>query len=59
LIFGDIHTKVFADEFRDKIFNTEMVTAIAHALSDESSFLRSSVVEFFTAAVAQGVLRLF
>ena len=55
----DIHTKIFADGFRDKIFDTVIVAALGRALSDETSYLRSGVVEFFTAAVAQGALRFF
>ena len=54
----NVHTDIFADGFRGKIFNTEIVAALGHALSNDTSYLRSSVVEFFTAAVAQGALRL-
>ena len=55
----DIHTENFAEGFRDKIFDTEIVAALGHVLSNEASYLRRSVIEFFTAALAQGVLRFF
>ena len=52
----DIHTEILVEEFRDKIFNTEMVSALGRALSYD---LRNSAVEFFTAAVAQGTMLRF
>ena len=55
----DILTEIFAEGFRDKIFDTEMVSALGRALSDESDDLKNSAVEFFTAAVAQGMLCFF
>ena len=42
--------------FRDKIFHTEIITALGCILSNEAYYIESGVVEFFTAAVAQGVL---
>jgi len=57
LVLGDINTEIFEEGFRDTIFDAEMVAALGRALSDGTSYLRSSAVEIFTAAVAQGVLR--
>ena len=54
-----IHTEIFAEGFRDKIFNTEIITALRYALRDRDFNVRSSTVNFFTAAMAQGVLRCF
>jgi hypothetical protein len=36
-----------------------MVATLGHALSDESSYIRSSAVEIFSAAIAQGVPNCF
>ena len=57
----DIHTEIFADDFRDKIFDTDIVAALGQALTDRSCQLRhrDSAVEFFTAAIAQGALHCF
>ena len=46
-----------AEGFRDKIFNNELLTALVDALGDRRSSI--SVVEVFTAAIAQGVPHLF
>jgi len=54
-----VHCKIFAEGFRDKIFDIEIVTALGCALSDENSELRSSAFNFFTVAIAQGVLHCF
>ena len=54
-----MHTEIFADGFRDKIFDTDIVAALVHALGDTDSDVSSSVVKFFTAATAQGALRSF
>lgn len=51
---------MFAEGVRDRIFNTEMVAALGSALSDEKNYyLRLNVVQIFTAAAAQGTLRIF
>ena len=56
----DIHTEIFADDLRDKIFDTDLVAALGRALTDRRQWqLRHSVVEFFTAAIAQGALHCF
>jgi hypothetical protein len=57
--YGDILTEIFAEGFRDKIFNTDIVAALGHALTNETSDLGSSLVEFFTTAVAEGALPCF
>jgi HEAT repeat protein len=44
LFSQDIHTEIFAEGFRDKIFDTETVAALVHALGDEDSNVRSSAV---------------
>lgn len=49
-----IHTEIVADGFRDKIFVTETLAALVHALSEEDSDIRSHTVNFFTAAISQG-----
>ena len=54
-----IPTKTYAEGFRDKIFDTEIVAAVGRALGDRSSGVRSSAVKIFTAAMAQGALRHF
>ena len=55
----DIHTEIFAEGFRDKIFDAEMVAALGRALSNETYYLRSTAVKIFTATVAQGALHYF
>jgi hypothetical protein len=52
----DFHTEIFADGFRDKIFDTEFVAALGRALGDKYSNMRSSAIDIFTAAIAQGSL---
>jgi hypothetical protein len=47
---------MFAGGFRDKIFDTNTVATLGRALGDGDSNVRSSVVKFFTAAIAQGEL---
>jgi hypothetical protein len=56
LFSQDIHTEIFAEGIWDKIFHTETVATLGCALGDEFSHVRGSVVEFFTAAIAQGEL---
>jgi hypothetical protein len=56
LFSQDIHTEIFAEGIWDKIFHTETVATLGRALGDEFSNVRGSVVEFFTAAIAQGEL---
>jgi hypothetical protein len=58
LFFQECHTE-FAEGIWDKIFDTETVAALGHALGDEDNDVRWSVVNFFTAAMAQGVLHRF
>ena len=50
----NIHTVIVTAGFRDKIFNTETVATLVRAISNEESKVRISVVEIFTAAIAQG-----
>ena len=50
----DFHTEIFADGLRDKIFDTEFVAALGRALGDKDSNMRSSAVDIFRAAIAQG-----
>ena len=58
--YGDIHTDIFAEGFRDKIFDTKIVNMLGHALSNENHTETSStVVTIFTAALAQGVAHCF
>jgi hypothetical protein len=45
-----------AEGIWDKIFDTETVAALRHALGDDDDLVRSSAVKFFTAAMARGVL---
>lgn len=53
------HTKIVADGFWDKIFDTEFLAALEHALSNEDADIRSNVVKIFTSAVAQGTPHCF
>jgi len=55
----DTHTQIFAEGFRDKIFNAEIITALGGALGDKDYNARQSAVEIFTAVIAQGVLSSF
>jgi hypothetical protein len=55
LFLWNIHTKRLAEGFRDKIFDTQMVATLGHALSDKSSYVISGIVKILTVAVAQGV----
>jgi hypothetical protein len=59
LFLEDIHTGIFAEGFRDKIFDTEVVAVLGRALSDENNSLRQSTIRFFTVAMAQGALCCF
>jgi len=59
LFLLDIHTKLFAEGFRDKIFDIEVVTALGHALGHEDVNIGSSAVKILTTALAQGVLFCF
>ena len=54
LFLQDIHTEIFAEGFRDKLFDTEAVAAFIRALRDKDPYVRCSAVELFTAAMAQG-----
>ena len=53
----DIQTEMFAEGFRDKIFDTETVAALRRALlvAYNKASVRSEAVKFFIAAIAQGV----
>ena len=55
----DIVTEIFTEGIRDKIFDTEIVAALGRALGHSDYSARSSTVEFFTAALAQGALLCF
>jgi hypothetical protein len=55
----DTHTQIFAEGFRDKIFDAKLVTALGGALSDKDFSARSNAVQIFTAAIAQGALSSF
>ena len=59
MFLPDINTEILAEGLRDKIFDTDIVAALGRALSDETSYVRSSAVNFFTAAMAQGALHFF
>ena len=54
---GGIHSKMFAEGVRDKIFDTKTVAALRFALVDEDSVVEA--VKFFIAAIAQGVVHCF
>ena len=42
---------------RDKIFDSETIAALGHALDDEKDrFIGEYTIKFFTAAIAQGKL---
>ena len=56
MVLQDIHTQIFAEGFRDKIFDTETFAALGRALGDKSFDIRIKVVELFTVAMAQGAL---
>ena len=55
----DIGTELFAEGVRDRIFDTETVAALGCALRHKDSNVRSSAVEFFASAMAQGALHCF
>jgi hypothetical protein len=59
LFLWNIYTEGLAEGFRDKIFNPEIIATLGHALSNESSYIRSGAVKIFTAAVAQGAPHCF
>jgi hypothetical protein len=59
LFLWDIHIELFTEGFRDKIFDAEILTTLRCALSHESYYNGSGVVELFTAAVAQGAPQFF
>ena len=50
---------MFSEGFRDKIFDTETVAALRHALADKAVVVRTEVIKFYIAAIAQGVLHCF
>ena len=55
IFLQDIPTKIFAESLWDKIFDTEIVAALGNALGDKNMIIRASTINFFTAALAQGV----
>jgi hypothetical protein len=55
----DICTEKFAEGFRDKIFDSEIIAALEYALNEQDYGIRSSIVQVFTAAIGQGVLCYF
>ena len=59
MLLWDLDLEIFAEGFRDKVFDTKIVAALGHALGDTHTNVRTSVVEFFTAAVVQGALHCF
>jgi hypothetical protein len=59
LFSQDSHTEIFAGGIWDKIFDTETVAALVHALGDEDRVVRRNAVNFFIAAMAQGELCCF
>ena len=54
MFLQDTHTEIFAEGFRDKLFDTETIATLGRALDDEDLFVKCSAVELFTAAMAQG-----
>ena len=54
--FQGAPTEIFPEGFRDKIFDTEIVTALGPALGDEKFNVSRSAVEIFKAAIAQSAL---
>ena len=59
LFSRDIHTEIFAGSLWEKIFVTETVVAFGHALGGRYFDIRTSMVKFFTDAIAQGALYFF
>ena len=59
VVLMDIDTEIFAEGFRDKIFDTEVVAALVHALNNTELSVHTSLIKFFTATIAQGVLCYF
>ena len=54
MFLQDTHTEIFAEGFRDKLFDTETIATLGFALDDRNHFVRMCAVELFTAAMAQG-----
>ena len=59
MVLRYVDTEIFAEGLGDKIFDPEIVTALVSALGDLDPYVRSSVVNLFTAATAQGAVRCF
>ena len=59
LFSRDIHTEIFAGSLWDKVFITGTVAAFGHALGGRYLDIRTSMVKFFTDAIAQGALHSF
>jgi hypothetical protein len=51
--------EIVAEGIWDKIFDTEAIATLGHALGDEDNDVRCKVVNFFTAAMGQGELCCF
>lgn len=54
---NSIDGETFAEGIPDKLFDTDIVAALGHTLSDEHPDIRSGVAHIFTAAVVKGTLR--
>jgi len=61
LVSHDILTEIFAEGIQDKIFcsETQIIATLEHALGDKICLVRKDTVDFFTAAIAQGMLHWF
>ena len=52
----DIHAEIVTEGFRDKIFDTKILSVLVQALDDDSDTTRRmNVIKIFTSAIAQGV----
>jgi len=56
---GYLYQKLFAEGFRDKVFNTEIVAQLGHALHHKDFNIRSCAIKILTAALDQGVFCCF
>jgi len=60
LVSQGIHSEYFVVGIRNKIFNSGTIAALRRALGDEESWpCRENMVDFVTAAIAQGMLYCF
>jgi hypothetical protein len=51
-----VNTEIFADDFLDRIFDTEIVAGLGHTLDYNDYNVRKCAVEIFTTSIAQGAL---